>query len=163
MFPAFLEIYRRTGLKPRIIVSEEYASVYDGISFVDSIPVGLNWWGGVPQARALALSLSKNAIFPQWWLEPDPMPAAYRGTFNLTCHGHSWGVNIDLWPNFMASMYSRAGFTREEMMQLPLVFVQSYRLTWALRGRPPFLPLRRAAADFLKLRDCPPRRANLTA
>ncbi len=82
MFPAFLEIYKRVGFKARIIVSEEYASVYDGISYAQSIPVGLHWWGGVPMARKMAQSLSAHAIFPQWWLEPDPMPAEYRGTFN---------------------------------------------------------------------------------
>jgi len=31
-------------------------------------------------------------------------------------------VNLNLWPNFMASMYERAGFTQKEMMRLPLVF-----------------------------------------
>ncbi len=122
MYPAFLEIYKRTGFKPRIIVSQEYASVYQGITFAEAIVVNLNWWQGVPKARAMAAALSGNAIFPQWWLEPDPMPAEYKGTFNLTCHGHEWGVNLALWPNFMVSMYSRAGFTRDEMLALPLVF-----------------------------------------
>ncbi len=122
MYPAFLEIYKRTGFKPRIIVSQEYASVYQGISFAEAIVVNLNWWQGVPKARAMAAAMCGNAIFPQWWLEPDPMPSEYKGTFNLTCHGHEWGVNLALWPNFMVSMYSRAGFTRDEMLSLPLVF-----------------------------------------
>src|SRR6266571_4442797 len=122
MFPAFREIHRRTGFKPRIIVSEEYANVYDGISYADPIPVPWNWWTGVSQARKMALALSQNAVFPQWWLEDCPIPKEYQGTFNLTCHGLNWGVNLDLWGNFMASMYSRAGFTIDEMMRLPLVF-----------------------------------------
>ncbi len=122
MFPAFLEIYKRIGFKPRIIVSEEYAGVYDGISYAQPIPVGLHWWGGIPMARKMAESLSKKAIVPQWWLEPCPIPPEYRGTFALQCHGQEWGVNLALWSNFMTSMYSRAGFTRDEMLRLPCVF-----------------------------------------
>ncbi len=122
MFPAFREIHRRTGFKPRIVVSTEYAGLYDGISYATAVPASLQWWTGVPKARAIAAALASDACFPQWWLEPDPMPAEYKGTFNLTCHGNSWGVNVALWPNFMTSMYSRAGFTRDEMLALPLVF-----------------------------------------
>ncbi len=122
MFPAFREIHRRTGYKPRIVVSTEYAGLYDGISYATAVPANLQWWTGVPKARAIAAALAGNTCFPQWWLEPDPMPPEYKGTFNLTCHGHSWGVNIALWPNFMTSMYNRAGFTRDEMLTLPLVF-----------------------------------------
>jgi hypothetical protein len=51
-----------------------------------------------------------------------PIPKEYRGTFNLTCFGHNWGVNLSLWPNFMASMWERCGFTQAEMVSLPLVF-----------------------------------------
>jgi len=122
MLPAFMEIHRRTGLKPRIIVSDEYANIYDGVSYVDPIPQPLHWWQGVEKARIIASALSQNAVLPQWWLGKCPIPAEYRGTFNLTCFGHNWGVNLALWPNFMSSMWERCGFTREEMVTLPLVF-----------------------------------------
>jgi len=122
MLPAFREIHRRTGLKPRIIVSNEYANIYEGVSYCDPIPQNLHWWQGVEKARLIAAALSENAVLPQWWLGKCPIPDEYRGKFNLTCFGHNWGVNLALWPNFMASMWERCGFTREEMVRLPLVF-----------------------------------------
>ena len=123
MFPAFREIHRRTGLKPKIIVGNEYANLYEGISYAEPIVHNLHWWQGVEKARAIASVLSENAVLPQWWLTPQcPIPEQYRGTFNLTCFGHNWGVNLSLWPNFMASMWERCGFTQDEMRTLPLVF-----------------------------------------
>ncbi len=122
MLPAFLEIYSRTGLKPRVIVSTDYSNIYDGISYVQPIPERLHWYNDVSKARAMAEALSEDAVFPQFWVERCPIPPEYRGTFNLTCFGHNWGVNLALWPNFMASMWERCGFTQEEMVTLPLVF-----------------------------------------
>lgn len=122
MLPAFRAIHERTGFKPRVIVSTEYSSLYDGVSYVDPIPVALQWWEGVPKARLMAEELAGGAIFPQWWLGDCPIPKEYRGTFNLTCHGKAWGVNLALWPGFMQSMWERAGFTQDEMRTLPLVF-----------------------------------------
>ena len=122
MLPAFREIHRRTGLKPRIIVSTEYSSIYEGVSYCDPIPHNLHWWQGVEKARQIAAALSDDATLPQWWLGKCPIPDEYRGKFNLTCFGHNWGVNLALWPNFMVSMWERCGFTRDEMLSLPLVF-----------------------------------------
>lgn len=124
MMPAFREIHRRTGLKPKIIVSTEYADVYEGISYAEPIPQKLHWYGGIPKAKAIAAALSEGYRVPQWWNDPCPIPPQYRGNFPLQCHGHNHGVNLDLWPNFMASMYERCGFTQQEMLRLPLVFDQ---------------------------------------
>jgi len=122
MLPAFMEIHRRTGLKPRIIVSTEYSNIYEGVSYAEPISHNLHWWQGVEKARAIASVLSENAVLPQWWLGKCPIPSEYRGKFNLTCFGHNWGVNLALWPNFQASMWERCGFTQQEMRTLPLVF-----------------------------------------
>ncbi len=123
LLPAFLEIYKRTGFKPNVVVSEEYSSVLDGASYVTPHPLGLHWWGGIPMAKEYARKLWGRAIVPAWWNDKEcPIPLEYRGNFVLQCHGHEHGVNLALWQNFMTSMYSRAGFTREEMLRLPLVF-----------------------------------------
>ena len=122
MFPAYREIHRRTGHKPEVIVSTEYVGCFDGISYAKAIPVGLHWWDGIPQAKAMAEARGGWYCTPQWWNDPCPIPAEYRGSFTLQCHGRAHGVNLNLWPNFMASMYERAGFTQQEMKTLPLVF-----------------------------------------
>lgn len=123
LFAGFQEIFRRTGLRPKIIVSNEYASVYDGVTYAEPVVVNLNWWKGVPEARKLAEKMSENVIVPTWWMDKEcPIPPEYRGTFALTCHGNNWGVDMFKWPNYMTSMWSRMGFTAHEMMTLPLEF-----------------------------------------
>lgn len=123
MFPAFREIHHRTGLKPRIIVSKDYGDVYQGISYAEPIIHNLHWYQGIPKARLIAAALSDGYKVPQWWNCPEcPIPPKYRGTFVLQAHGHQWGVDLNMWPNFMASMYERCGFTQQEMRELPLVF-----------------------------------------
>jgi hypothetical protein len=60
---------------------------------------------------------------PHWWNDLEcPIPPEYRGQFTLQCHAQAHGVNLALWPDFMTSMYSRAGFTADEMRRLPLLF-----------------------------------------
>lgn len=103
MLPAFAEIYRRTGIRPRVVVNTAYADIYDGVSFVEPIPVNLDWKEDVHKARAMF----PDAVLIQWWLATRPMPK-----------------NLDLspWPNFEASMWDRCGFTEADRMRLPLVF-----------------------------------------
>jgi hypothetical protein len=125
LFPAFKAIYDRTGHKPIVMVSTEYASVFDGILYAKPFPVHWHWWQGIPEARRLAEEQFGGAIIPQWWHEPPKdnlLDQQQRGGTVLQCHGHEWGINVERWPNFMTSMWERAGFTAEEMRTLPLVF-----------------------------------------
>lgn len=127
LFPAFKAVYDRTGHKPIVIVSTDYASVLEGISYVERVPVHWHWYQGIPQARNLAQEQFGGAIIPQWW-QVDPkdniLEQQVRGATVLQCHGHEWGVDLHRWPNFMTSMWERAGFTAEEMRTLPLVIDQ---------------------------------------
>ena len=104
LLPAFLEIYVRGGHKPRVIVSWEYGSVLDGVSYVESTALPVNWYSGMPDARKFAANLTGVAAKV------------------LQCHGHEWGVDTSKWPNYMASMWDRAGFTADEVKSLPLIF-----------------------------------------
>ncbi len=103
LFPAFQEMKRRTGETPVIFVSREYANIFDGVSYSTPLPVPWDWWDGVPKCR----QLSKD-IFGQETV--------------LQCHGSEWGVDMALSSSFMESMWLRAGFTKEEMLSLPLEF-----------------------------------------
>lgn len=103
LLPAFLETFVRTGHKPRVIVAREYASLFDGVGYVQPLVLNDHWYTGMPEARKMAKAIAEEAVVTQ-------------------CHGIDWGVDMSLWPNYMTSMWERAGFTVEEMMRLPLMF-----------------------------------------
>lgn len=129
LLPAFLEIYRRTGLKPIVIVSQEYASVLEGVSYVQPDVVKENWYNGIPKARAIAQRKYGEVLVPQWWNDSETAGDIVKdmregGVRVLQSHGHQWGVDINANPDFGSSMWHRAGFTRKEMLELPLVFDQ---------------------------------------
>lgn len=124
LFPAFKAIFDRTGFKPIVIVSAEYANVFDGITYATPFAVNWHWWQGIPNARRLAECEFGGAIIPQWWQETreNLVDQQKRGASVLQCHGHDWGVDLAQWPNFQTSMWDRAGFSAEEMRTLRLVF-----------------------------------------
>lgn len=128
VLPCWREIYLRTGFKPQVMVSHEYANLFQGVSYVEPYPIREHWWMGMPKARQIAEALSPNVIVPQWWND-DPVHAkmiadSARGNFVIQCHGVQWGVDTSKWPDYGTSMAARCGFTREEWLALPLVFDQ---------------------------------------
>jgi hypothetical protein len=129
LLPAFQAVFDRTGLKPIIVTSTEYATVLEGVGYVQPRAVHWNWWEGVPAARQLAAEQFGGGIVCQWWAD-EPFKwqkQAYAqllgdGSVVLQSHGREWGVDIGAVPNYGTSMWTRAGFTPEEMKTLPLVF-----------------------------------------
>ena len=131
LFPAFKAIHDRTGMKPVVMVSKDYINVMEGISYAESWLVPYSWWDGIPNARKLAKSRYPRVIVPQFWNDLSDHDnfanKAFDGAIVLQCHGKEWGINMRRWPNYMTSMWDRAGFTAEEMRTLPLVFDQRSR------------------------------------
>lgn len=127
LLPAFREVYRRTGFKPVVIVSQEYANIFEGVSYVQPHPLHVSWYEGVPAARHVMQTVYGGGTVLRWW-DDDPSIIANldiitrEGGMVLQSHGHNWGVDMAKAPNFMASMWYRAGFSFEEMLTLPLVF-----------------------------------------
>lgn len=107
LLPAFMEIFKSTGTRPTVFVSEEYAGVLDGVSYVMPRPIRCHWYNGMPEALRISTA------------ECNGMAATV-----LQCHGRDWGVDMKRWPNFMASMWDRAGFGIESMRRIPVVFDQ---------------------------------------
>lgn len=105
LLPAMRHIAKETGVRPKMIVSKDYGSVLDGVSYVERITLPVHWYMGMPQARRYA-------------------EQHFGGGRVLQCHGHKWGVNIKKWPSFMVSMLDRTGVPMELFHQLPLVFDQ---------------------------------------
>lgn len=126
LFPAFKAIRDRIGKKPVVMVSKDYQTVMEGISYVDTWVVNYGWWEGIPAARELAQARYPRVIVPQFWNDlsnhQDFANKAFKGAIVLQCHGKQWGVDMKKWPSYMASMWDRAGFTQEEMKTLPVVF-----------------------------------------
>lgn len=126
LLPAFKAVYDRTGMKPVVLVSTSYANVFEGVSYVERRPLQVGWWEGVPVARKIAEEAYGGGVCVQWWND-DPnriklLEMATKGGLVLQSHGHEWGVDIARWPDYGTSMWDRAGFTREEMLTLPLEF-----------------------------------------
>lgn len=127
LLPAFLELKRRTGLKPIVYVSRHYASVLEGVSYATPEIVNEDWYDGMPAARRMAQAKYGGAIVPAWWADPDTatdilLDIRDAGVRILQSHGRQWGVDCSANPDFGTSMWRRAGFTRQEMLTLPLVF-----------------------------------------
>lgn len=127
LLPAFMEYKRRTGVNPIVYVSKDYANVLDGVSYVDREVVNDDWYNGMPAARRMAEEKYGGAIVLPWWHDPESakdilMDIHDHGARVLQSHGKMWGVNCADNPDFGTSMWRRAGFTREEMISLPLVF-----------------------------------------
>lgn len=124
LFPAFKLIHERTGNKPVVLVSNEYSNVFDGISYAIPWVFQGHWYSDMPKARALAERVygSDYALIPHWWspgVNPTNIPL---GPMVLQCHGHGWGCSPERYPDFGTSMWLRAGLTRQEMIETPLVF-----------------------------------------
>lgn len=125
MMPAFRAVAEQLGKPPICIVSTDYASIFDGVSYVKTWPMKLHWWKGVGEARKAAIKAGFDPIVVKWWDEPDakpPMNLDGGKTITLTIHGQKRIVPAAEWDSFQASQWRYAGFTMEQMMQWPLVF-----------------------------------------
>lgn len=103
LLPAMKYLADLTGINPKMIVSKDYGSVLDGVSYVQKIQLPFHWYMGMPKAREYA-------------------KAHYGGGTVLQCYAHQWGVKLSKWPNFMISMIDRTGVPLHLFRELPLVF-----------------------------------------
>lgn len=103
LLPAMKHIADVTNVKPSMIVAAEYASVLEGVSYVEPIPLNVHWYMGMPEARRYAKT-------------------HFGGGTVLQCYAHEWGIDLKQWPSFMISMLDRTGVPLELFNDLPLVF-----------------------------------------
>lgn len=124
MLPAFKAIHDRTGENPIVVVSRDYANVFDGVSYVDRWEVNLPWSQGVAQARGMAELKYPWVVALQFWNDSKDQFASEvtRQARMLQCHGEKWCVDAEKWPDYGTAMWSLAGFSRDDMLTLPLVF-----------------------------------------
>lgn len=127
MLPAFKKMAERDGANPIVMVSTEYASVLDGVSYVSPWAVPMHWAKDVQKAREAAELHFEKAIVPAWWNDPQ---AAKSREYN--CHPEAKDgypivrINgMDLFvpyghKNYMDSMWKTAGV--DEAAHYPVVF-----------------------------------------
>lgn len=122
LLPAFWLMWQRTAKKPIVIISHEYASVLDGVSYVQPHVFQGHWFRDMPKARAMAERYYGSALIPHWWSPGVEAKDVPPGPLVLQCHGDGWSCDPDKYTDFGTSMWLRAGFTREEMISTPLLF-----------------------------------------
>lgn len=126
LLPALREIHRRTGVRPVVIASIPYHTIFDGVSYADAI--GVPWpiaGEGIRQARNLAWYLFGNSVIPKWWDDPDHNTPEYVDEENrlvLFYGGKRMTLDKRQYGSYMIDQWLRTGFTLEEMTSLPLVF-----------------------------------------
>lgn len=122
LFPAFKLMAERDGEKPVVMVSDEYAGVFDGISYAQPWVVKYRWWNDTAKAKQLAMGHYSHVIIPQYWNDNDGVPESEASETRLrfTAHGHTWAVEGET-QDYGTCMWNRLGFTRVQMLSEPLV------------------------------------------
>lgn len=96
--------YERTGVKPRLIVAQDFSRLLEGVSYIERHTVPFHWWKGLGTARSYAET--------QFGAEATV----------IQCRGDSWSIDESQWPCFHVSMWDRAGVPLSEIRTAPLVF-----------------------------------------
>ena len=102
LMPAFLEWSKRTRRNVIVVTSDEFGTVFDGVSYVDSVRLRTDWQNGLPQALAYAKK-------------------TWRDVTLLQLNGGGMSPEPDGLPSFMLTMWKRTGLM-EEYSKLPLIF-----------------------------------------
>ena len=102
LLPAFHEWSKRTGFNTKVITSKEHASVFEGVSYVDAVPMEYHWFHDLNKARQ--------------WAE-----LSFPGCVTTQLHGANWAATPDDQPSYSWTMWDRAGLL-SEYAKLPLIF-----------------------------------------
>jgi predicted GH43/DUF377 family glycosyl hydrolase len=121
ILPALQRMAQVNGEPVKVVVGDKYKSILDGVSYVDPMPLALEWPKETPKAREQAVKEFGSAIVPQFWTVPqiNDIP---RGNFPLEIGNQRWSIDEKKWPNYMSAMWQRLGFTDADMRRMPLVF-----------------------------------------
>ncbi len=125
MLGAFHEIHRVTGQKPNVVTASEFCGIYDGVSYVNPVPVPGHWYTELTKMKAIAGVRFSHAVGLQCWHDvdsPEFESARFPGGIVLQSHGINFAVDMRKDPHYGASMMRRAGFSWEEALKLRPVF-----------------------------------------
>lgn len=126
MLPAMLHIFQTTGIKPVMMVCSEFAGTLEGCSYVTAWPVdGFSWHSDVKTAKAIADYWYDKVVVPKWWDCPGlgpPPPRNDEVPVVLNHQGRRMVVSATEWESYQVSQWKAAGFTRQQLIEWPLVF-----------------------------------------
>lgn len=124
MLPGMKAIYDATGIKPVFMIAEDFASVLDGVSYVEPWPVKLNWWRDGHIALRMAKQHFDTVLVGKFWDCKGAKPPLKPGepTTTLKFGGRDIVVSLSDWQSYQLSQWTFAGFTFQQMMDWPLVF-----------------------------------------
>lgn len=130
-------LYDSTGTKPVVIVGREFACLFNGVTYALAHPVMYDVYRDVRLAVDFAIRTYGDCIVPKWWDDPrkkpppvvpppwfdERTPKPYSGkTVSIIYQNQRYTLPKEDWENYMVSQWEHAGFTREQMMEWPLVF-----------------------------------------
>jgi len=126
LLPGLKYLYDTTGVKPNVMACAEFATVMEGCSYVQALPVeGFSWFKGVGEAVKLAKIHFNKVTVPKWWdcpgMEP-PAPPDGAPFVEISHMGRSMKLEPEEWDSYQYSQWKACGFTKEQMLSLPLVF-----------------------------------------
>jgi hypothetical protein len=126
ILPAMLRIFQTTGIKPVMMVCQEFAGTLDGCSYVTPWPMeGFSWFRDVDTAKKIAEYWFDEVIIPKWWDCPGhhpPPPRHDEVPVVLNHQGRRMVVSAEEWESYQVSQWKAAGFTRQQLIEWPLVF-----------------------------------------
>lgn len=125
MCPAFKAVADEMGKPPIVMVSREFASIFDGVSYVRPWVLDLHWWKGVGEAKRIAEEAGYKPCIIKWWDMPGaapPNPPADAEVISIRIHGREMKISAKDWDSYQASQWRYAGFTMKQMLDWPLVF-----------------------------------------
>ena len=84
MLPVFLHTFKRDPLKPVVMVSEKFAGVLEGVSYVTPWVVPFEWPDGLNAAKLEAEKHFAATLVPQYWNIPVPRKVVEGTSENCT-------------------------------------------------------------------------------
>jgi hypothetical protein len=127
LLPAMKQQFDTTGVRPVIMTCAHFASVLEGCSYVKAWPVhNADWVRSVSHARDHAMRYYEKVVVPKWWDCPGMGPPPPMPEEPYTVLRHQDGRQIVIpqqeWDSYMVSQWQACGWTRQQMLDWPLVF-----------------------------------------
>ena len=122
--PAFRHISDTDGVKPLVITSSKFASMYDGVSYVEPVVVPDETGENYKAAMVYAKEHGMNPRVLRFWMwDKDEPEAPLNPTdSSVSFRGKTWHVNFTKWKSYQHAIFDRTGVPLDLMNRLPLVF-----------------------------------------
>ena len=121
LLPGWKEEFDRTGKKPIVLVAEEFASLFDGVSYIQPWVEPLMFCADARKAKAMAEAQFEKVIFPRWWDVGAP-PALRNPNKAVKVEFNGKPILVDRDTCHQSSQWYAAEFSNVGIGSWPLVF-----------------------------------------